>query len=104
MMLDNPDATTGQYDEVMALIGVAENPPAGLISHTAGSTGDGLVVVDVWDDANAFGVFAETRLRPAVSQVGIQELQPRILPVHNLIREGAGSDPRVMLLVDLPRF
>jgi hypothetical protein len=101
-----PGATTEQYDRVTALLGVAEALPAGLISHMAGATEeDGLLIVDVWQSAEDFQAFAETRLRTATEQAGVpQSPHPQILPVHSLIRQGAGRDARVMFVVDLPNF
>src|SRR5438128_6653305 len=105
MVQELPGATTGQYDRVTEILGGAEAPPAGLISHTAGATDDGLLIVDVWESAEAMQAFVEMRLRPAVKQAGLPEsAPPRVLPVHKLIAKGAGRDAGVLLFVEMPDF
>ena len=51
LILEIEGVTAAQYDRVDELLGVqtAENAPEGLISHSAGVTGTGLVVADVWE-------------------------------------------------------
>jgi hypothetical protein len=54
------------------------------VSHAAAATGEGLVVVDVWESPEAFGRFAETQLGPAAGQAGhdLSGVEPRFVPVH----------------------
>ena len=51
MMLELPGATPEQYDRANEILGIAgdEDAPDGLISHAAGLTDEGMVIVDVWD-------------------------------------------------------
>lgn len=61
------DAQT--YDAVNAQLGVEENPPEGLILHSAGAV-DGLwQVVDVWESAEHAKRFDDDRLTPALEAV-----------------------------------
>lgn len=66
-----------EYDAVNATIGW--NPrtdegdhPAGLQSHTAGTSPEGWIVVEVWDSKDAQAAFLESRLGPALA--GLPEL------------------------------
>ena len=49
----------------------------------------GLRVVDVWDTAEQFQQFVETRLMPGVAQIGIPgEPAVEVLPIHRLFTPG----------------
>ena len=58
---------TSGYDAVNLQLGAIENPPAGLIVHTAGGTEDGgFRVFDVWETREAWEAFERDRLGPAI--------------------------------------
>ncbi len=61
------EATADQYDEVNGKIG--EDPPDGLIVHSAVDKGDTMKIVDVWESAEKFGAFAQGKLGPAFAEV-----------------------------------
>ena len=65
-------ATLEQYDQVMVLMGFTPGGPTppDAIFHWAAATDDGLVVVDVWENAEAFNRFAEEQIGPFTAQVG----------------------------------
>ena len=82
-----PGGTVEQYEAVSRAIGFRDpdfEPPAGLISHTAGVTGDGILIADVWDSPESFGRFADQQLGPAAEGAGVDvsTLEPRFVPVH----------------------
>jgi len=58
-----------KYDAVMKELGLKldsnSNWPEEILSHTAGSAGSTLVVVDVWESEAGFSKYRETRLGPA---------------------------------------
>ena len=62
-------ATTDQYDEVNAKMDVENDPPNGLIVHTAARVGDDIRIVDVWESQGDYEKFLEDRLGPAVVEV-----------------------------------
>ena len=84
------DGTQEQYEAVNAEIGVEENPPDGLIFHAAGPTEDGWGVLDFWESRGHFDRFMESRLGPAIQELGERAPQgpPDIkeFPVHNTIK------------------
>ena len=102
--MDWPGVTEQQYDQVMALLGLDSNPPAGGSFHAAGFTKDGLHVFDIWESQQAFEKFQRDRLSTAVKTVGLTS-QPRVrfVPIHNLYlpnievirKAGASSLPPV---------
>lgn len=86
-MMEIPGGTTAQYDRVNEILGIdASDPPPGLISHTAGSTDDGLMIVDVWESQQAFEEFFGGRnVAGAIEQVGVTPGPARFFSVHNRI-------------------
>jgi hypothetical protein len=64
------EATPEQYDQVTEKIDPDTNPPEGMILHAGIDLGGGKMrAVDVWDSAEQFQSFAETRLGPAIAEV-----------------------------------
>jgi hypothetical protein len=61
------EGTPELYDAVAAKLGVQDDPPAGLVVHTAVALdGGGMRICDVWESAEAYQRFREERLMPAV--------------------------------------
>ena len=88
MLLQVPQFTRDHYDRVMQAMEWDSRPqPEGLIAHFAGSTDDGWFVFDVWESQEAFGRFAEERLRPALEQVAddMPPIEPQFIQLHNQI-------------------
>jgi hypothetical protein len=85
VILNWPGTTPQQYDQVRELVGWLEDAPTGGRAHTAAFSENGGHFIDVWDSAEAFQAFVDSRLMPAVQQLGI-EGQPdvQVLPLHEL--------------------
>lgn len=67
------------YDKIQVHLQSRENPPAGLIIHTAGPTSSGWRIVDVWESAEALTRFRDERLLPAIqAAVGGLPAPPKI--------------------------
>jgi hypothetical protein len=81
--------TPEQYEQVRKLVNWEGDRPAGGLFHVACFTPAGLRVTDLWESAEAFARFTETRLMPGVQKLGISG-QPRveIQPVHALYTPG----------------
>jgi hypothetical protein len=85
MEMEWDGVTAEQYDRVRDIVGwEADNPPGGLF-HVASFADGQLRVTDVWDSADAFNTFVDTRLMPGVQQVGITG-QPKVVirPAHRI--------------------
>ena len=54
-----------QYDAVTAEMGFADEPPEGLIFHSAGELEGRFQVFNVWETLENFERFTKDRLRPA---------------------------------------
>ncbi len=68
--VEETDLSTKNYDAVDARLDARENPPDGLIVHTAGFTGrGGFRIADVWESVSAWESFRDGRLADAVKPV-----------------------------------
>ena len=73
-----------------------ENLPEGALFHVASPDGDALRVFDIWESAEQFDTFVQSRILPALQELGI-ETDPEVYPceVHRMfapkgIESGAG--------------
>ena len=71
MVMHWPEVTKEQYDELRGLVDWVSDRPPGAKLHVAWMGDDGFHVVDVWDTPEQFQNFVNTRLMPAVQQVGV---------------------------------
>lgn len=79
------------YDRMASEMPSHQDDPANgpYTSHVAAITGTGrLHVVDLWESPEAFGAFAQAEIAPA-TQGAMDEITPRFIPVHNVIRAAA---------------
>jgi hypothetical protein len=80
--------TPDQYDAVDAAIDPESDMPDGLIAHSARFDGDTLKILDIWESAEAFGAFAESRLGPAIGETlgddAPEQPQPKFTELHNV--------------------
>ena len=76
-----------QYDAVHEHMNFEQDPPPGIIFHSAGPIDGGWGVIDVWESREAFDAFLEGRVLPAAQELGDRAFQgpPDIkeFPVHN---------------------
>ena len=73
-----PEVTPELFNAVQAKIDAEDNPPEGLIVHTAGQRADGgFRVFDVWESEAALRRFEEERLIPAIAEVAGGQAPPR---------------------------
>jgi hypothetical protein len=59
--------TEETYEQISAKMGTEQDPPSGLIAHTAGPVDGVWQVVDIWESAGAKERFEQDRLMPAIS-------------------------------------
>ncbi len=79
--------TQQQYDATHGHMGIEDDPPEGMIFHSAGPIDGGWGVIDFWESREAFERFIEGRFQPALQELGDRTLPgpPDIkeFPVHN---------------------
>lgn len=89
MVHDSPGVTQEQYEQVAARLSdgrgltLSDWPVEGILSHTAGPTGDGWRVIDVWESEEAFQRFGEV-IGPVLQEIGYSG-QPQICEVHHFV-------------------
>lgn len=65
---DPSDRSTSNYDGVQERLNVRNDPPGGLIAHSAGFTGTGVFrILSVWDSQESWEAFRDGRLMPVVA-------------------------------------
>jgi hypothetical protein len=62
------------YQQVSAKADVENNPPDGLIVHTASEVDGTLKIVDIWESAEQAERFGQERLGPAIAEVTGQQM------------------------------
>jgi hypothetical protein len=78
-----PEITREQYEAVRKDVNWEGVPPRGAKFHVAYFAHDGFHVVDVWDSAQDFNAFVETRLIPGVQKLGVRtQPEVEILEAH----------------------
>ena len=72
-------------DEIREIVRWDVDVPVGMTFHIATFDGGVLRMLDVWDSAEQFMTFVQTRIMPAVAQVGLAG-QPDVIvtPMHDL--------------------
>ena len=70
-MVSPRDVTYEIYQQVSAKLGVDNDPPEGLILHTASEVDGQLKVVDVWESPEAFQAFADEKIGPLTAEAGL---------------------------------
>ncbi len=80
-------STKEQYDAIDNALDVRGNPPDGFIAHSAEDRGGTMYIRDLWESADAFGQFAESRLGPTIAQVMGDDAppapEPKFTELHN---------------------
>jgi hypothetical protein len=77
--------TPAQYDEIREIVRWDVDVPAGMTFHVASFEGDSLRMLDIWDSEEQFMTFVQTRIMPAVGQVGMAGAPEMVVtPMHDL--------------------
>jgi Ni,Fe-hydrogenase maturation factor len=87
ILIEADGLSTDQYDQMAARMpahadGGSDGP---WFAHTAATKDGGIVVADVWDSPEAFGKFAEEQIGPAAQEAGMGPIEPRMLPIQNVL-------------------
>jgi hypothetical protein len=82
--------TPEQYDELRRVVGWDRDVPEGMTFHVASFGDDTLRMTDVWDSAGQFETFVQTRILPALQQVGVEGMPQMIVnPMHDIYPSAA---------------
>ena len=89
MLMRWAGVTPEQYEEARSRVDWEGDPAEGGLLHVAGFDDGGLRVLDVWESPEHFQRFAEQRLMPVTSQLGIEtEPDVRFYPLHAVFNVG----------------
>lgn len=87
-----------EYDMVAASIRFHDDPPAGLVVHTAAISRDGRMrIFDVWESIEDHDRFVEHRLRPATLMLVGDRItrwpEPEVHDLHSLVEPMQLAEP-----------
>ena len=75
--------TPDQYEKLRKIVNWEGDKPKGAVFHVASFGNNAIYVTDIWESADDFNSFVQTRLMPGVAQAGIHgEPQVDMFPVH----------------------
>ncbi len=77
--------TPAQYDQIHEIVRWDDDVPEGMTFHVASFEGDILRMTDVWDSEEQFMTFVQTRILPAVKELGLDGFPEAIISqAHDL--------------------
>ena len=83
MIMKWDGVTADQYEAIRKTINWEGNMPKGAVFHVAAFDKTGIRVTDIWESADEFNDFVQSRLMPGTAAAGIKgQPQVEILPVH----------------------
>jgi hypothetical protein len=88
---EETDRSTTNYDAISERLQAQDQPPAGLLVHTAGFTGNGFRIFEVWESREDYERFVEERLMPLIQEVApADDRQPQqtIYELHGFMAAG----------------
>ena len=100
-MMDFPGGSVEDYDWVVDRMQLNGRLPAGALFHAAGHGADGLRVCDVWESAEVFKQFADTKIGPLSAERGMTPPKIRSFDVEE-IRRGDGGRVEFVQIVFIP--
>jgi len=72
------------YDKISELLGAKDDPPRGLLMHTAGHTGEAFRLFEVWETQADFDVFIVERLMPVLRAASGTVTTPPQVTIYEL--------------------
>jgi hypothetical protein len=84
MTMNVSGLTHEEFRAILDEMGVEARPEPGLYEHISHPTETGFRIIELWESQRGFEEFAERRLKPAITKLGIQR-DTRIVfePLHN---------------------
>jgi len=83
MIMKWDGVTPEQYEKLRGIVNWEGDHPKGAVFHVASFDANGIRVTDIWDSADEFNEFVQTRLMPGTQQVGATGApQVEIMPAH----------------------
>jgi hypothetical protein len=101
MTMNVSGLTHREFRSILDEMGVEARPEPGIYQHISHPTDEGFRIIEIWDSQEGFEEFAERRLKPAITKLGIQrETTITFEPLHNYF--GPRIDELQGLIAGLP--
>ncbi len=81
---EETDRSTVNYDAISERLDARKDPPKGMLMHSAGFTGSGFRIFEVWETQADFDIFLTERLMPIVMELSGSVSAPPELTVYEL--------------------
>jgi hypothetical protein len=81
---EETDRSTTNYDAISERLQARGEPPAGMLVHTAGFTGNGFRIFEVWESREDFERFTGEVLMPIVNELAGADTRMPELTVYEL--------------------
>ena len=85
LIFEVPGVTQEQYDAASQQVD-AGGAMTGCLVHVAGPMEGGWRVIEVWESKEDADRFFRERLQPVLGRVGIPVIEPKVFPVHTLVK------------------
>ena len=72
------------YHRISELLGARDDPPKGLLMHSAGHTGEAFRIFEVWETQADFDVFIVERLMPVLQKATGSVTTPPQVTIYEL--------------------
>jgi hypothetical protein len=84
MTMNVTGLTHKEFRAILDEMGVEARPEHGIYQHISHPTETGFRIIEVWDSQKGFEEFAERRLKPAITKLGIERETTIVFqPLHN---------------------
>jgi len=84
MTMNVTGLTHKEFRAILDEMGVEARPEPGIYQHISHPTETGFRIIEIWESQKGFEEFAERRLKPAITKLGIQRETTIIFqPLHN---------------------
>lgn len=84
MTMNVTGLTHKEFRAILDEMGVEARPEPGIYQHISHPTETGFRIIETWESQEGFEEFAERRLKPAITKLGIQRETTIVFqPLHN---------------------
>ncbi len=85
IIFDGVGVSQAQYEQVLNQVSPGNELPAGMLYHAAGTSDNGLCVIEVWESQEVLDQFFKEKLGQALQEANI-DTQPKVFQVINIMQ------------------
>lgn len=101
LVIDIPDGTMEQYEQVVARLHPDRRMAPGGVLHVAGRYQGGLRAIDLWESIEHFVRFRDEQLVPEIQALGVAMPDVRVVEIDEE-KPGNGEDSALVQFVTMP--